>query len=341
VIKMFAYKDPTGSDFLKSQNALEIYRTEIDRFYKRSALKLNSAFSLLEAFEGLTPEKGLQVATIAWIAFPKLANKPFDVIDADRFNLQDEYVEWRTETKDGKVTRITFTTEFPEYYQALAQVSADALIAGIKNTIPGANPTITELFGSGFNPTTASPQKRSDQFRRNLTQNPWNNGQKGILCLTQTNNTAGALFGLVEPCAISRRDIPASAVCGQVSCVPGRNSDPAICQEAQNAARNSLGLSLQDPVGIKMLRLEGIWNIEGEQIDINDPSENQGAWVISRNGRRAVLDVTKGVTIENTTITSGAQVAAKLTVGADVIVAPESVLPDWAQTGEESSRLIS
>ena len=181
---MFAYKDPTGSDFLKSQNALEIYRTEIDRFYKRSALKVNSAFSLLEAFEGLTPEKGLQVATIAWIAFPKLANKPFDVIDADRFNLQDEYVEWRTETKDGKVTRITFTTEFPEYYQALAQVSADALIAGIKNTIPGANPTITELFGSGFNPTTASPQKRSDQFRRNLTQNPWNNGQKGILCLT-------------------------------------------------------------------------------------------------------------------------------------------------------------
>ncbi|WP_017318538.1 hypothetical protein [Mastigocladopsis repens] len=338
---MFAYADPTGSDFLNRQNALEIYRSEIDIFYRRSALQRNSAFTFLEAFEGLTPEKGLRVVTIPWLAFPKLANRPFEVIDANRFDLQDEYVEWLTETRDGKVTRVTFTTEFPEYYQALAKVSADALIAGIQDTIAGANPTIEELFGSGFNPRTASPQSRSDQFRRHLRQNPWNNGQKGILCLTQTNNTAGALFGLVEPCAISRLDIPAAAVCGQVSCVPERNSDPAICQEAQNAARNSLGLSLQDPVGIKMLRLEGLWNIKGQQIDINDPSENQGAWVISRNGRRAVLDVTQEVTIENTTITTGAQVAAKLTVGADVIAAPESVLPDWAQTGEESSRLIS
>ncbi|ARV57428.1 hypothetical protein BZZ01_01195 [Nostocales cyanobacterium HT-58-2] len=339
---MFAYTDPTGSDFLKSQKALEIYRNDIDSFYRRSALRPNSAFTLLEAFEGLTSDKGLQIATISWIAFPKLANRPFDVIDANRFDLQDEYVEWRTETKDGKVTRVTFTTEFPEYYQALAKVSADALIAGIKNTILGANPTIEELFGPGFNPRTVSARSRSNQFRSNLQKNPWNNGQKGILCLTQTNNTVGALFGLVEPCAISRLDIPAAAVCGKVSCVPGRNSDPAICQEAQNAARASLGLSLQDPVGIKIQGLEGIWRIGGQAIDINDPSENQGAWIISRNGRRAVLDVSKGVTIENTPITSGAQVAAKLAVGADVILAPEAVLPEWAQTGEESSsRLLN
>ncbi|MBW4626316.1 MAG: hypothetical protein KME49_12640 [Brasilonema octagenarum HA4186-MV1] len=339
---MFAYTDPTGSDFLKSQNALETYRNDIDSFYRRSALRPNSAFTLLEAFAGLTPEKGLQVETITWIAFPKLANRPFNIIDTDRFNLQDEYVEWRTETKDGKVTRITFTTEFPEYYQALAKVSADALIAGVKNTIPGSNPTITELFGAGFNPRTASGRSRSNQFRLNLQKNPWNNGQKGILCLTQTNNTAGALFALVEPCAISRFDIPAAAVCGKVSCVPGRNSDPAICQEAQNAARASFGLSLQDPVGIKMLRLEGIWKIGGQEIDINDTSENQGAWVVSRNGRRAVLDLSKGVTLENTPISSGAQVAAKLSVGANVILAPEAVLPEWAQTGEESSsRLLN
>jgi hypothetical protein len=337
---MFAYTDPTGSDFLKLQNALEIYRTEIDRFYKRSAFRLNSAFTLLEAFEGLTNDTGLQVETINWLAFPKLANRPFEVIDSDRFNLQDEYVEWRTEIQDGKVTRVTFTTEFPEYYEALAQVSVDALIAGIQDTIPGSNPTLEELFGLGFNPISASPRRRAEQFRQQLQQNPWNNGQKGILCLTQTNNTVAALFGLVEPCAISRFDIPASAICGQTACVPGRNSDPAICQASQNLARSGRGLSLEDPVGIKMLRLEGIWKINGQEIDINNPNENQGAWVISRNGLRAVLDVTKGVTIDNTTITTGAQVAAQLTVGASVIAAPESALPDWAATGEESSRLI-
>ena len=159
---MFAYSDPTGSDFLKSQNALEIYRNDINIFYRDCALEPDSAFTLLEAFAGLTPDKGLKIATISWIAFPKQwANKPFNTIDTKRFEYQDEYVEWRTETKDGKVTRVTFTTEFPEYYQALAKVSADALIAGVKNTIGGANPTIEELFGSGFNPQTATPKSRA------------------------------------------------------------------------------------------------------------------------------------------------------------------------------------
>ncbi len=338
---MFAYQDPTGTGVLASQNALDIYRTAVDGFYRRSALRLNSAFTLLEAFEGVTPERGLSITTLPWIAFPRLANQPFNVIDANRFQLQDEYVEWRTEFEGGQVARITFTTEFPEYYQALAQVSTEALIAGIQDAIPGANPTVEELFGLGFNPDLASPGTRADRFRANLRQNPWNNGEKGILCLTQTNNTVRALFGLVEPCAIARRDIPATAVCGMVACVPGRNSDPVICQASQNLARNLNGLSLQDPVGIRIMRLVGTWKINGQDIgDINDPAQNQGAWVISRNGRRAVLEVGKGVTIADTVITSGAQVAAQLQVGADVISVPESALPDWAKTGEESSRLI-
>ncbi len=338
---MFAYQDPSGRGVLASQNALDIYRTTVDRLYRRSALQLNSAFTLLEAFEGLTFDRGLSITTLPWIAFPRLANQPFNVIDADRFNLQDEYVEWRTEFEGEQVARITFTTEFPEYYQALAQVSTEALIAGIQDAIPRANPTVEELFGSNFNPDLASPLARANRFRDNLRQNPWNNGEKGILCLTQRNNTMGALFGLVEPCAIARRDIPASAVCGMVACVPGRNSDPIICQASQNLARNLNGLSLQDPVGIQIKRLVGTWKIDGQEIgDINDPDRNQGAWVISRNGRRAVLEVSKGVTIGDTVITSGAQVAAQLQVGADVISAPESVLPDWAKTGEESSRLI-
>lgn len=334
---MFAYQDPTGTDFLASQSALEAYRESIDRFYRRSALAPSSAFTLLEAFEGVAAT----TVTVPWIAFPRLAPQPPAAIDANRFDLQDEYVEWLTERNGDQVERVTFTTDFPEYYEALASVSAAALIAGVQDAIPGATPIPEELFGPGFNPETASPRERATQFRQFFRNNPWNNGEKGILCLAHPNSTVSALFLLVEPCAVPRQDLPAGAVCGQVACVPGRNSDPAICQGAQNLARRPNVLSLQDPVGIKMLELLGQWQLDGTPLEINNPDRNQGIWTISRNGRRATLNVVPGLTLGGVAITTGAQVAAQLRVGADVITAAESLVPEWAQTGNESTRLLN
>jgi hypothetical protein len=338
---MFAYTDPTGTNFLDSQDALNEYRAIIDRFYRNSALVPNSGFTLLDAFENL-PAGTSKIDSIPWRAFPITASASNNQIDSDRFRWQDEYVEWRVErTATGEITQITFTTEFPEYYQALARVSTDALIAGIQDVIPGASPTLDELFGLGFNPATTNGEGRAQRFRQNLTENPWNNGEKGILCLTQQFNTVGALFNLIDKCAIQRTGIPSSAVCGLVdgACGPGRNSDPVICQASQNTVRSSRAISLVDPVGIRIKELTGNWEIGGVSVDINDESDNQEVWVISRNGRRAVLDLTKGVvTLGGDTITSGAQVSNALQVEADVISAPESSLPDWAKTGQEFIR---
>lgn len=337
---MFEYTDPTGTNFLDSQGALNEYRAIIDGFYRESARVSNSGFTLLDAFEGL-PTATSDISSIIWPAFPITASASNDQIDNDRFEWQDEYVEWRVErTATGEITQITFTTEFPEYYQALARVSADALIAGIQDVIPGASPTLDELFGLGFNPATTNGEERAERFRQNLTTNPWNNGEKGILCLTQRFNTASALFNLVDKCAIQRVGIPSSVVCGNVggACGPGRNSDPRICQASQNTVRSSRAISLVDPVGIRIKELTGNWEISGVAVDINDSSSNQGAWVISRNGRRAVLDLTEGVMLGGSAITSGAQVSNELQVEADVISAPESSLPDWAKTGQEFMR---
>lgn len=339
---MFNYQDPTGSNFLEAQNALETYRSIIHSFYRPFALSLNSAFTLLDAFNDLTSATEPNTSTVDWQAFPRTAVGSFDDIDANRFELQDEYVEWHTEkSNNGKVERVTFTTEFPEYYEALAAISVDALLAGIQQVISNADPTIEELFGSNFNPQVATPEVRARRFRRHLRDNPWNNGQKGILCLTQINNSMGALFALVGQCAVSRLNIPATDVCAEVACVPERNSDPFICQAVQNLAREPQGLSFPDPVGIRIMELRGTWKINGKKININDPNENQGAWVVSRNGRRGVLDVTKGVSIEDNSITSGTQISTRLQVCADVISVPEDILPDWAKTGQESSRVLA
>jgi hypothetical protein len=339
---MFLYTDPTGTNFLESQGALNEYRAIIDGFYRNSAREPNSGFTLLDAFANL-PTGTSQIDSISWRAFPITASASFDEIDKDRFQWQDEYVEWRVERSGtGEITQITFTTEFPEYYQALARISINALIAGIKDIIPGADPTLDELFGSGFDPATTNGEDRAQLFRQNLRSNPWNNGEKGILCLTQQFNTAGALFNLVDKCAVKRAG-DASDVCDAVggACGSGRNSDPVICQAAQNIIRSSRAISLADPVGIEIKELFGNWEIGGVPVNINDSNDNQGAWIISQNGRRAVLDVTKGVTLSGSPITSGTQVSNQLRVAADVISAPEISLPDWAKTGQEFMRAPS
>jgi len=340
---LFAYTDPVGTGLLQSLNALQEYRQIIHEEYRRFARLPNSTFTLLEAFQELSPGIDPAVTTVTWIAFPRTAVGTFEEIDQNRFQFQDEYVEWFVERlPDGSVAKVTFSTEFPEYYEALARVGTDELIRGIQEAIPLANPTVAELFGPNFNPQFATPDGRASQLVFHAARNPWNNGDKGILFLTQPFNTLGALFNLVGRCSINRPDLATNAVCANVggACGPDRNSDPRVCESSQTLARTGNGLSLADPVGIRITSLEGIWKINGEQVDINDTLQNQAAWTTSRSGRRAILDVTKGVTIGDELITTGAQIATKLIVGADVISAPENALPAWAKTGQESSRII-
>src|SRR5947208_1875138 len=119
---MFPFEDPTGTSFLQAKGALNDYRASLNSLYVQFARMPNSAFTLLDAFDGIPAEE----ATVTWIAYPRLAQASDAEIDARRFELQDEYIEWRVEKDGGKVIRITFTTEFPDYYAAVAQSGADA-----------------------------------------------------------------------------------------------------------------------------------------------------------------------------------------------------------------------
>ena len=337
---MFTYTDPAGN-LLKKLKALDAYRRLIHEQYRTSARVPDSACTLLEAFDGLQAAN-IQEATVTWLAFPRLSTSAPQQIDQNRFEDQEEYVEWRTEKKSGKVSRVTFTTEFTEYWEALAQTSAAAVIEVIKSINPAARPNAAELFGAGLNPTTASAEARGRQFRNFATRNPWNNGTKDILFLTHPVNSARALFGLLEQCAIPKANLHPGAVCASVggACVPGRNSDPSVCSAVQAVAREKKSLTLKDPVGINLLSLEGIWKVNNKQIDVNDPAANKGVWTLSRGNRRGVLKVIAGLTVDDEPITSGFQVSTHLKVGATVIAASEAVLPEWSRMGKESSRQL-
>jgi len=338
---MFEFLDPAGRDFLGNTAAKRNYQEQMQSFYDRFSALNDSAFTSIEAFDELAGDQQPSQLSINWIAFPLLATGTNALIDTNRFRFQDEYVEWQAELQGGTGT-ITFTTELPEYFQAFAFVGTSSLIDAIQDVIPGANPTAEELFGAiGSDPDSVSGRERSALFRRNLVNNPWNNGTKGILCLTQEFNTLNALFNLVGQCGIRQNQGTEEDTCGLVggACGVGRSSDPQVCKEAQAAVRAGFGITLADPSGIRIVEMRGVWKVNGNVIgDINDSAVNLGIWTVSRNGRRAVLKVEGGLTLGDDPIVTGAQVSLSLVVGANLLAAPESSLPIWARTGNEGMR---
>jgi hypothetical protein len=336
---MFAYSDPTGTGLLQEVGALQEYREEVARLENDPHGLQNSAYTLREAFDELAPGTTADKATVRWQAFPVAQQSATHAqIDRDRFRLQEEYIEWRAETAGGALTRVTFTTEFTTYYEALAKVGASALKQEISRLIPGANPTDAELFGPGFNPATASKMTRADRFVRHLPRNPWNNGERGILCLTHGANTLGALFGLLGPCGVPNPAVAPGSICKIPFCVPGRNSDPAVCIASQNLAQGDRSFSLQDPFGIRIVTMEGEWKVNGIVVDINDEQANGGVWKVTRNGRRGTLTLDGDVRLNGAKVKTGAEASEQLFVGADVLHAPNAALPEWARTGKEGLR---
>ena len=395
---MFPYQDPTGTDFLERLGALETYRSKLKLHYDVAANEPGTNFETLERFQQLKPEKQAEIATIPWEAFPvKQAGATDQRIDRDRLELQEEYVEWCLESPAGETQTITFCTEFPEYFEALADVSFQALEAGIQQIMPGANPTPQELLGlehppaslvgdgvvgpqtwtmldrvseiedssfdqpllrrgarghavqrlqerlqllslinvvdGDFGPGTEAAVKAAQEryigaghlFREQLARNPWNDGSQGIHCMFQPFNKLTFLFKLVSQCCVPKAVNP-RGMCEIVSpnCVPERNSDPLVCTTAQRQVQAGRHITLKDPVKIRILKLEGRWKLNGQTIDINDPNQNQGIWQVSRGEQRGVLRLVPGLELDSSSIRTGAQVARKLMVGVDVLVASAS-----------------
>jgi hypothetical protein len=333
---MFPYGDPTGRGFLEEAGALNAYRILLHGAYRQFGRTPGSGFTVPEAFQEVADRSQIRSTVVSWLAFPKSVQNTGLEIDNTRFRLQDEYVEWRTERDvAGRVTRVTFTTEFAEYYEALAAAGTDPVIEEIRRVTGANSVSAAEVFGAGFDPARVTSEGRAARFLQRARQNPWNS-TRSILFLSHPSSTLGALFNLAASCAVPTRTGAPSDMCAAVegACVPTRNSDPAICTAVQDLARNGNSFTFVDPVGVVILGLQGIWKVNARQIDINASD----LWTIERNGRRATLNVPANLTIVDNPIESGTEVAARLSVGAAVQFAPDAVLPEWSRMGQETSR---
>jgi len=185
---------------------------------------------------------------ISWTAFPRTIkiSAPSDAIrwkraDASR-DVQDEYCEWSVERDPatGKITRVMFTSEAPEYWILLARVNPSRVL---------------DLYRKHVNPAVAS----ADLFLNGKydQRNRWNNStSEGAMHLIQRNNTLGAEIELAAAATVLRKrdgqvltDERELINCANYG-APERFSDPHIGAEVNALARQKADLTLANPVGL-------------------------------------------------------------------------------------------
>jgi hypothetical protein len=268
-----------------------------------------------EQFYNLTKMDTSQDATfqdVNWTAFPRQVrinsisnHQRWTRADSSR-DVQDEYCEWSvTRGADGKIRRVTFTCESPEYWEVLAQVQPSKVV---------------ELYRQYLDPSVQGDDL-FDASGAYIRRNKWNNTTtQGAMHLVQAANTLGAEIELAAAASIRRvingRELTSDQElieCGQYG-VPQRNSDPHIGGVVNSVARLKTDLALANPVGLYFNDLSTAgWAAP-------DGSDPKSYWTYARGSDdhpvRAVYEVTKDksfvvgdITIDGIPIAFGAQIA--------------------------------
>jgi hypothetical protein len=179
---------------------------------------------------------------LTWMGFPRtwMASKARDDRDLafDRCEdreVQDEYLEWHVTRRrsDGKITKVVFVTETPEYWSELASAEPAAVLALYRSLV---DPAVTrrQLFGGPggtYNP-----------------RNAWNT-TRGIVHYIQEINTLEAAVGLATRAVDTA---PARDNFEAASPQP-TSADPRVALDIGVLARRDLSVTLSDPVGLYMV----------------------------------------------------------------------------------------
>lgn len=276
-----------------------------------------------------TPDKAVR-RPIGWPAFPATLltkatsqEERWKLADSDR-RLQDEYCEWSVERDErDRVTRVTFSSEVPEYWEHVADHDPDRLV---------------ELYRTFVDPDVVREQLFNDAGY--VRTNPFNASTGGRLAhLTQRSNNLRAAVALAAEATVLRRDSSGPVthkqtlvVCGELG-VETRSSDPSVAVVVNDAARQGHEITLTDPIG---LYIDGLTTTGMTTPDRTDP---ETFWTVERgtveHAVRASFKVPDhlpyqvgDIKINGREIRFGAQLADRVRVRLDAIVKPAKHTPD-------------
>lgn len=255
---------------------------------------------------------GTVTKDIRWTAYPKRFPGNFMAVDGNR-DFQEEYCEWEVARRtDGKILRVTFTTETEDYFSFLAAVDSAKLLDLYRRHV-SPQVVLDDLFRAG-------------QYE---SRNRWNwpVGARGALMhMAQGNNTLGAAMNLAANATwpiVDANGVAVTAEQALIQChqfgVAARHSDPHIGGQVNELVRSGLEVSFADPVGLYVDE----WNLAlFETPDGSPPSDlvrvTRGA---SGFATRVVFEAPKGVawslgdvTVDGSRIAFGGQIAQHLTI---------------------------
>lgn len=213
-------------------------------------------------------------APVAWPAFPaRVARESTSEegrwrrADDDRGE-QDEYCEWSTERRsDGKIVRVTFTTEVPEYWEHLAAQDPERLVE-LYHELVAPDVSRDELFPNGavYDPRNARNTSATTRLAH----------------LTQDSNTLGAAVDLVARATVLREqdgrpveNQQQLVVCSRLG-NPFRQSDPQIAHAVNSQAAVGNEITFRDPVGLY------IDAFDATGLEAPDDADAASFWTIER-----------------------------------------------------------
>ena len=252
--------------------------------------------------------------TLTWLGFPRDQLLPLNRDDkraayaAADANVatrsrQNEYFEWFAHRNaDGKIRKLTFVTETPEYFRTLWGVDP-ALVVNVYRALVDPAVVQADLQDAGG---------AYDQFNR------WNTVD-GIVHYIQSINTLAAALGLAQGSRVATPPFPDNFEARPGSGTARTAVDPRVGFDIHMLVRKGLFVTLKDPVGLYIRE----WNDSGFTRPNGSPTGNW--WTVVRGSPGRVLrleyEVPAGLgfavgdlRIGGQLIEFGAQVAEHITV---------------------------
>ena len=183
--------------------------------------------------------------TLVWMGFPRTQivnhrddrQAAFIAGDADvaARDPQNEYCEWYVRRNAaGKITKVTFVTETPEYWQRLWNASSARVVQLYQDLV---SPAVVEA-----DLRIGAPGSAYDMFNR------WNTVD-GIVHFIQNINTLHAAVGLSE----SSVSTGAARDNYEMPAVAPTSVDPRVKYDIGALARRGLSITLREPIGLYMV----------------------------------------------------------------------------------------
>lgn len=204
-----------------------------------------------------------QPLDIGWTAYPKKASPSQHALVDDKRDLQEEYCEWEVARANGRVVRITFTTETPDYYAFLWDHD---------------KPKLLELYRKHVSPAVRL-QDLVDALGGYNPRNAWNwpmQNRGALMHMGQPNNTLRAAMNLSAQATwpvVDAQGAPVTSEQGLIRALrfgdPARHSDPHIGAQINGLVRAGREVSFADPVGLYIDEID----LAGFELPGNAPAE--------------------------------------------------------------------